>query len=345
MSPTGLLDPFSDVPQLACAACPIGQYSSVSGGTSCVACPAGTTTFQEGATSAALCYDPSAAACAPGAVSVNRHEPCQPCPVGTFQARAEQASCTPCPRYTQGTVAGADSADACVLQPPKAFWVYNYDAGKRAAPLAGEVGGDRDGFINLLQSGSSPLSLSSDAGTVSRRCVETVNTTFATNDQYCWNSWCTSQLSPPCSDPVCDLITAGASSNAASPSGNNGEWYYFPAGGECNAQSAPGDKCTWSEAALVQSVPLQRLHGAGLVVCALLPNSMWTCSLTPGQWHNSTRALDAMLDMAPVTTHQGAPRHAGPVKIKDGRCVGEHCALQRRATLSLACTSECSLTL
>ncbi|XP_011663142.2 sushi, von Willebrand factor type A, EGF and pentraxin domain-containing protein 1 [Strongylocentrotus purpuratus] len=100
---------FSSTGVAPCQPCPIGSYQSLPLSTTCLQCPNGTTTLASGCIEMQQCMEP----CTPGAFSLSGVDPCNPCPLGSYQSRAQQTSCDLCPGQLSTNSSGAQSVQEC----------------------------------------------------------------------------------------------------------------------------------------------------------------------------------------------------------------------------------------
>ncbi|XP_059142337.1 sushi, von Willebrand factor type A, EGF and pentraxin domain-containing protein 1-like [Physella acuta] len=95
----------------SCRVCPKDTYQDQDISFSCTPCPNNTVTQAEMATSEALCLD----LCRPGQFSNNGVQPCDPCPVGSYQSKYGMKSCDLCP-YGMSTVNNETTViDDCIF--------------------------------------------------------------------------------------------------------------------------------------------------------------------------------------------------------------------------------------
>ena len=93
-----------------CWACERGKFQSESGATGCVSCPGDSSTRDRGSTSNTDC----AAKCSKGSHGTGGVEPCEPCPLHTYQMFEGASECVQCPLGNGTTSLGTSSRDACV---------------------------------------------------------------------------------------------------------------------------------------------------------------------------------------------------------------------------------------
>jgi hypothetical protein len=191
--------------------------------------------------------------------------------------------------------------------------------------LANNVLADVNGEVSFLQLNylGEVLSLT---GTVALQCIEAVNTTFFSNGNGCWGSWCSyaNGLNLPIVGP--SATSANPSATYANPAGN-GQWYVFPSGGQCsNSQRVGEGGCTWKASTIIMSASVGNLTQAGFYSCgAQNPTGYCWLALTNDQWNNSTRVLQNFGKYSTLssTVSTSSSLVMGPVKNVNGRCVVE----------------------
>lgn len=93
-----------------CWACERGKFQDLSGQTSCVACPSNFSTPERGSTSKQNCH----AMCPQGSSGIGGVEPCQPCPLHTYQDSDGGSECAQCPNGLGTATTGASSKHDCI---------------------------------------------------------------------------------------------------------------------------------------------------------------------------------------------------------------------------------------
>ncbi|CAL1281077.1 unnamed protein product [Larinioides sclopetarius] len=96
---------FMDV----CIDCPQASYQDKINAFSCLPCPLGYTTYEKRSRSLSDCKAP----CQPGTFSRTTFEPCQPCPLNTYQEDALRKDCFKCPTGLFTWKAGSNSSKDC----------------------------------------------------------------------------------------------------------------------------------------------------------------------------------------------------------------------------------------
>ncbi|XP_067651449.1 sushi, von Willebrand factor type A, EGF and pentraxin domain-containing protein 1-like [Haliotis asinina] len=90
----------------SCVDCPVGSYQDQDSSVTCLTCPDGMSTAISGSKNMSDCKG----ICQPGFISPDGLEPCNPCPMGTFQGMPRNQHCTACPKgqITRSTAATAN---------------------------------------------------------------------------------------------------------------------------------------------------------------------------------------------------------------------------------------------
>ncbi|XP_059145861.1 sushi, von Willebrand factor type A, EGF and pentraxin domain-containing protein 1-like [Physella acuta] len=92
-----------------CVACSSGTYQDKDISFSCSPCPSGSSTKRPMSTSLNQCED----ICRPGTFSASGIQPCDLCPVGTYQSSYGMKSCTSCPFEMFTSLPGKESEEEC----------------------------------------------------------------------------------------------------------------------------------------------------------------------------------------------------------------------------------------
>ncbi|XP_033637821.1 sushi, von Willebrand factor type A, EGF and pentraxin domain-containing protein 1-like [Asterias rubens] len=92
-----------------CEPCGIATYQDQEGQLTCKVCQSGRTTIGTGA------FDPTHCQkmCPPGHISFWGVDPCQPCPIASYQRRSGQIGCEACPDGMRTRITGATSISLC----------------------------------------------------------------------------------------------------------------------------------------------------------------------------------------------------------------------------------------
>ncbi|XP_055926693.1 sushi, von Willebrand factor type A, EGF and pentraxin domain-containing protein 1-like [Argiope bruennichi] len=93
----------------ACLDCPHASYQDKINAFSCLPCPEGYTTYEKRSKAFSDCKAP----CKPGTYSRSTFEPCQPCPLNTYQEHALRKECTRCPIGLLTWKTGSNSSTDC----------------------------------------------------------------------------------------------------------------------------------------------------------------------------------------------------------------------------------------
>jgi len=100
-----------------CQECPVGFFQDDEGMTECEPCPEFHSTLQSGSTKQSQCLSQ----CVAGHFSItglnSPGDPCQPCPLGTYNDVNGSSECETCPQGTTTLSIGSDSRSRCVGAP------------------------------------------------------------------------------------------------------------------------------------------------------------------------------------------------------------------------------------
>jgi len=218
-----------------------------------------------------------------------------------------------------------------VLAPPQAQLIYEYSETSYPGPLsaATAVGANVAGAVNLVQQDYYGYNIAT-TGSLSVRCVESVNVPPYNPPYSCFGTYCNYQN--PSNLPVYSTSSISTASCNYNANGtytcpNNGNWMAFPAAGECTTAQLPGQGgCTWKASTVAQVATMDLLTDMGLYSCSIQgvnsPNG-YCYSLTYQQWVNSTTAISKMSSFAylnsTVSTSTGTVM--GPLYVQNGKCM------------------------
>lgn len=195
-----------------CEMCPVGSFSSFSGGTSCTACSSGTSTFTNGAVNLGECT----ATCKPGRFSASGLPPCQFCPQSTYSVNS--TFCQPCPAGYVTRQTGSVAATDC-LQPCPVGYFNSQDGHGSCAPCPQNFYSDVAGSKSCKECSYSETTAGATSKTMTscvehKGCNATNNPcqnggicTFVNHDVTCQcpdgynGQFCQSEVSPCASQP------------------------------------------------------------------------------------------------------------------------------------------------
>ncbi|KAF8785452.1 Sushi like protein [Argiope bruennichi] len=92
-----------------CINCPRASYQDKKNSLACLPCPLGYTTYRKRSKFFSDCKAP----CQPGTYSRSTFEPCQPCPLNTYQEKASRKECSRCPSGLFTWRIGSNSSKDC----------------------------------------------------------------------------------------------------------------------------------------------------------------------------------------------------------------------------------------